>query len=177
MLLQAELGITSQRRFYRICHLFFGHNLLERSRFNRRTKQLIWLVQLIQQALSGAISPDTIVIMDSFPLPLCQPIRNHSAKIVNDVADIGYNAAKNLWFYGFKVHMLVTLSEGILNYVVTPASVHDIKVVDELLEGCRQSVVLADLGYLSQELKDRLEQKRLSLMDTITSKHGRCRTT
>ncbi len=38
LLLQAELGITSQRRFYRICHLFFGHNLLERSRFNRRTR-------------------------------------------------------------------------------------------------------------------------------------------
>ena len=159
LLLQAELGITSQCRFYRICHLFFGHNLLERSRFNRRTKQLIWLVQLIRQALSGAISPDTIVIMDSFPLPLCQPIRNHSAKIFNDCADIGYNAAKNLWFYGFKVHMLVTLSGFILNYVVTPASVHDIKVVDELLEGCRQSVVLADLGYLSQELKETLQKE------------------
>ncbi|MDK6788302.1 transposase, partial [Actinotignum timonense] len=78
---------------------------------------LIWLVQLIRQALSGALSPDSIVIMDSFPLPLCQPIRNHIAKIFSDFADIGYNAAKNLWFYGFKVHMLVTLSGYILNYV------------------------------------------------------------
>ncbi len=94
-----------------------------------------------------------------FPLSLCQPIRNHSAKIFNDCADIGYNAAKNLWFHGFKVHMLVTLLGFILKYVVTPASVHDLKVVDELLEGCRQSVVLADLGYLSQELEDRLGQK------------------
>ncbi len=117
------------------------------------------MIQLIRQALSEAISPDTIVIMDSFPLPLFQPIRNHRAKIFNDVADIGYNTTKNLWCYGFKVHMLVTLSGVILNYVVTPASVHDIKVVDELLEDCRQAVVLADLGYLSQELKDRLEQK------------------
>ncbi len=55
--------------------------------------------------------------------------------------------------------MLVTLSGFILNYVVAPDSVHDIKVVDELLEDGRQSVVLADLGYLSQELKDSLEQK------------------
>ena len=137
LLLQAELGITSQCRFYRICHLFFGHNLLERSRFNRRTKQLIWLVQLIRQTLSGAISPDTIMIMDSFPLPLYQPIRNHSAKIFNDVADIGYNAAKNLCFYGFIVHILVTVSDFILSYVATPPSVHNIKVIDELLEGCR----------------------------------------
>ncbi len=53
--------------------------------------------------------------------------------------------------YGFKVHMLVTLSGYILNYIVTPASVHDIKVVYELLDGCRQSVILGDLGYLSSE--------------------------
>ncbi|SNV37450.1 transposase [Streptococcus acidominimus] len=159
LLLQAELGITSQCHFYSICHLFPCGQLLERSRFNRRSKQLIWLVQFIRKAMSEMLPSDKLAIIDSFPLPLCQPIRNHRAKIFNDVADIGYNATKNLWCYGFKVHMLVTLSGFILNYVVTPASVHDIKVVDELLEGCRQSVVLADLGYLSQELKDRLEQK------------------
>ncbi|MCK3958831.1 IS982 family transposase, partial [Streptococcus suis] len=68
-------------------------------------------------------------------------------------------ASKHLWFYGFKVHMLVTLSGYILNYVVTPASVHDIKVVYELLEGCKQSVILGDLGYLSSELKKDLEQE------------------
>ena len=55
--------------------------------------------------------------------------------------------------------MLVTLSGYILNYVVTPASVHDIKVVYELLEGCKQSVILGDLGYLSSELKKDLEQE------------------
>lgn len=55
--------------------------------------------------------------------------------------------------------MLVTLSGSILNDVVTSASVPDIKVVDDLLEGCQQSVILADLGYLSQELKDSLERR------------------
>jgi len=42
------------------------------------------------------------------------------------LADIGYNVSKHLWFYGFKVHMLVSLSGHILNYVVTPATVHNI---------------------------------------------------
>lgn len=55
--------------------------------------------------------------------------------------------------------MLVTLSGYILNYVVTSASVYDIKVVEDLLEGCQQTVILADLGYLNQDLKDRLKQK------------------
>lgn len=77
--MQAELGIKSQRHFYRICQLFPCGHLLERSRFNRRARQLIWLVQVIRQAMNARISPDTIVIIDSFPLPLCQPARNHRA--------------------------------------------------------------------------------------------------
>ena len=44
LLLQAELGIKSQQHSYRICQLFPCGRLLERSRFNRRTRQLIWLV-------------------------------------------------------------------------------------------------------------------------------------
>ncbi|MEW4354102.1 IS982 family transposase [Streptococcus pneumoniae] len=159
LLLQAELGIKSQRHFYRLCYLFPCGHLLERSRFNRRARQLIWLVQVIRQAMNTKISPGSIVIIDSFPLPLCQPTRNYRTRIFNDLADIGYNASKHLWFYGFKVHMLVTLSGYILNYVVTPASVHDIRAVDDLLENCRQPYILADLGYLSKELKDHLTQK------------------
>lgn len=114
---------------------------------------MIWLVQVIRQALNAQISPDTIVIIDSFPLPLCQTVRNYRTRIFEGQADIGYNASKHLWFYGFKVHMLVTLSGYILNYVVTPASVHDIRAVNELLENCQQPCILADLAYLSQELK------------------------
>ncbi|HFI0426102.1 TPA: IS982 family transposase [Streptococcus suis] len=159
LLLQAELGMTSQRHFYNICRLFPCGRLLERSRFNRRSRQLIWLVQLIRKAMSEMLPSDKLAIIDSFPLPLCQPVRNHRATIFKGFADIGYNASKHLWFYGFKVHMLVTLSGYILNYVVTPASVHDIKVVYELLEGCKQSVILGDLGYLSSKLKKDLEQE------------------
>lgn len=107
------------------------------------------------------INPDEIVIIDSLPLPLCQPIRNHRVSIFNGLGDIGYNASKQLWFYGFKIHMLVTLSGYILNYVIIPASVHDIRAVHELIAGCQQSVILADLGYLSRKLKADLVEKAI----------------
>ena len=159
LLLQAKLEIKSQSHFYRICQLFPCGHLLERSHFNQQTRQLIWLVQLIRKAMSEMMPSDKLAIIDSFPLPLCQPVRNHRVSIFKGLADIGYNASKHLWFYGFKVHMLVNLSGYILNYVISPASVHDIKVVSELLEGCKQSVILGDLGYLSSELKKDLKQE------------------
>ncbi|WP_270207832.1 IS982 family transposase, partial [Streptococcus anginosus] len=121
-----------------------------------RSRQLIWLLQLIRQAMNDQISPDTIAIVDSFPLPLCQSVRNHRASI----------------FEGFKVHMLVTLSGYILNYIVTSASVHDIKAVEDLLEGCQQSVILADLGYLSQALKNRLKQRGYHLWTPLRQNMG-----
>ena len=46
-----------------------------------------------------------------------------------------------------------------LYYVVTPASVHDIRTVDDLLENCSQPYVLADLAYLSYEVREQLKQK------------------
>lgn len=96
---------------------------------------------------------DDIVMMDSFPLPICLPARNYNVHIFRDTAIVAYNPSKKMWFYGFKVHMLVTLSGFIANYSVTPASVHDSRVVEELLENTSFPVVLEDLGYLSQPLK------------------------
>ena len=110
-------------------------------------------------AINTQISPNNIVIIDSFLLSLCQPVRNHRAHVFNELADIGYNPSKHLWFFRFKVHMLVTLSGYILNYVVKPSSVHDIRTVDDLLENCSQPYVLADLAYLSYELREQLKQK------------------
>ena len=107
--------------------------LLERSRFNQRSRQLIWLVQIIRQAINTQISPNNIVnivIIDSFLLSLCQPVRNHRAHDFNELADIGYNSSKHLWFYGFKVHMLVTPIRLYSELCCKPASVHDIRAVE-----------------------------------------------
>ena len=71
--------------------------------------------------------------------------------------------------------MLVTLSGYILNYVVTPASVHDIRAIDDLLENCCQPYVLADLAYLSYELREQLKQKGYHLWTPLRQKMVRAK--
>ncbi|MDM5143768.1 hypothetical protein ICE98_00839 [Lactococcus lactis] len=42
----------------------------------------------------------SVSIIDSFPIPLCQPIRNFKSKVLGDYANVGYNATKRtvlLW--------------------------------------------------------------------------------
>ena len=81
---QVELGIESQRRF---CKFFVG---LSHSRFNRRAHQLLPLIYLIRHILNQEVDlSGRILIIDSFPVPVCQPVRNYRVKIFRGVADIG----------------------------------------------------------------------------------------
>ena len=125
---QAELGIESQRRF---CKFFAG---LSHSRFNRRSRQLLPLIYLIRHVLNQEVDlSGKILIIDSFSVPVCQPVRNYRVKIFHDMADIGYKATKKVYYYGFKVHAIVSDDGYVLDYAVTRASVHDAKETTELM--------------------------------------------
>ena len=50
----------------------------------------------------------SVSIIDSFPIPLCQPIRNFKSKGLGDYANVGYNATKGQYFYGCKCHASVS---------------------------------------------------------------------
>ena len=114
-------------------------------------------VGLIQHCLP----PVTYTIMDSFPIPLCQSIRNHRAKILRPVANISYNATKRQWFYGLKGHFQVTNQGIVVAYSISTASIHDIRLVPELIDQYACPHVLADVGYLSQSLKTYLKQRHI----------------
>ena len=133
MLFQAEIGMKAQRKFYQLIRNFFGFTRLERSHFYRRSRYLTPLLRLIRPYFNQ-LDFDELVIIDSFPVLLCQPVRNHRIKFLNEVVNIGYCTFKNMWSYGLKVHLAVTESGYILDYLVTLASVHDIQVAEELLE-------------------------------------------
>ena len=44
-----------------------------------------------------------MVIMDSFPLPVCLSVRNYKVHTFGANANISYNPSKEMWFYGFEV--------------------------------------------------------------------------
>ena len=104
LLLQTELGIKSQRHFYRICQLFPCGHLLERSLFKRRARQLIWLVQVNGLTLNVRYIPNTIVMIGSFPLPLYQPIRNYRTRIH--------------WLQGFQESMVLWVQGTYAGYFI-----------------------------------------------------------
>ena len=80
--------------------------MLEYSRFMRRCKNLIPIFQSIRSGLIEMSSYGDIAIIDSFPLPLCQDHRKFRAILFQCFADIGYNATKQKYYYGFVEGML-----------------------------------------------------------------------
>ncbi len=157
---QASLGIESQRRF---CEKLVN---LSHSRFNRRARMLLPLIYLIRHGLNEEVDlSGDILIIDSFPVPVCQPIRNRRAKIFRGYADIGYKATKKIYYYGFKVHAIVSDDGYLLDYIVTKASVHDAKETVELITNAHPDnrYLLGDEGYLGKNLHQRLEQMGYTL--------------
>ncbi|MBI1720684.1 transposase [Lactobacillus crispatus] len=139
---QTEIGIESQRRF---CKFFVG---LSHSRFNRRARMLLPLIRCIRQAWNQEVkTAGEFLIIDSFPVPVCQPVCNYRVKIFRGVADIGYKATKKVYYYGFKVHAIVSDDGYLLDYAVTKASVHDAKETVELM-AIRRSIE-SDFSLLS----------------------------
>ncbi len=90
-------------------------------------------------------------IIDSFPIPLCQNIRNRRAKLFKPNADIGYNDTKRMWYYGFKGSFEVTNQGVAVAYTITAASKHDIKMVPTLVNQYPCQHILGDAGYPSQK--------------------------
>ena len=151
---QTEIGIESQRRF---CKFFVG---LSHSRFNRRARMLLPLMRCIRQDWNQEVkTAGEFLIIDSFPVPVCQPIRNYRVKIFRGIADIGYKATKKIYYYGFKVHALVSDDGYVLDYAVTRASVHDAKETVELMINAHpiNHYLLGDEGYLGKDLAAELK--------------------
>jgi len=159
---QVSLDVTNQFRFYSFLknNVFKSRQFPERSRFNRICRNALSSLQYIRIGLSeNYFQNPAYLIMDSLPLPVCVPVRNKRAKVFRQIADIGYNAAKKQYYYGFKGHFEIDNNGIIRAYAITKASKTDTALVRTLLSGYRCSKVLADKGYLKKELKEELNRE------------------
>jgi len=132
--------------------------LISRSNYNVRRRALRLQVAYLQAKISVSLeSPDQPLIVDSVPLPVCKLARAARAKICRDDPEkapkIGYCAAHKQYYYGYKLHVLVSAQGVPLDARVTSANVHDVGYLAVLKETVRDYVLIADKGYISQSYK------------------------
>jgi hypothetical protein len=135
----------------------FAH-LIDRSRYNRRKRQLFPVLEKIRQQLAaGFLEFEDYFIVDSMPLEVCKISREKRAKICKEnfesAPDKGFCASQDFYFYGYKLQGVCSVN-GIFHSVeLTKASVHDVTFLKEMNSQLSDCVLIGDKGYLFSSLQ------------------------
>jgi len=140
---------------------------IEYSRFIRRLNRLESQIEQLFQFLSELfikLNGLEIYSVDSFPVELCKIEREKRSKLWGDSSLKGYNASKKKYFYGFKVHMVVTTNQEPVSFYISEGSMHDVTASYNFLPNLpTNSFVIGDKGYISKDLKQLLQESGIEL--------------
>jgi len=162
-----ETELLSCWKEYR--HLF--PHIPSQSRFNRRRRNLMQATNLIRQVIlrSLDLSLDHQCLIDSLPIPAVQfhLVPSSTADWKAYQAAFGKVITKKQTIFGYRLHLLVTMSGLILDFELTPANCNDLEAGFELLSEHTDLEVLGDKGYISAEKAAELWEKNRILLRTI----------
>lgn len=125
---------------------------------------------LLQQIISKELTQDKeLFLFDGFPIPTCHIKRYRRSKTNLSIdGGIGYCAAKDERYFGFKGHILI-IQEGITKSVdIAPANIDERDVLPELTNNV-QGDIIADKGLIRLELKEGLMDKGINLHTPLSS--------
>jgi hypothetical protein len=154
-------------------------NMLSKSRFCRRVHALADLIYDMFHQLGSVLKTINIsseYIVDSFPVPVCDNIRISRCKIAKSEDFRGYIASKRRYFYGVRVHILIT-SDGIpVELAFLPGEAHDVRGLDVLyMDLPPDSYVYGDGAYTDYDTEDAMEELDCVNLDPLRKKNSlRC---
>ena len=141
------------------------------SRFNRRRRNFMSVINLIRQILLSRldVSADTQCVIDSLPIPVVKfhLVPSSTGDWKTHGADFGRISSKKQTIFGYKLHLLVTLGGVIVDFELAPASVTDLEVGFELLSFHSDKRVIGDKAYISAFVAAQLWEQNRVVLQTI----------
>ena len=108
--------------------------------------------------------PTGLEFVDSTSLKVCHNLRIERHKVFNGIAQRGRGTMG--WFFGFKLHLVVSFRGEIVAAKLTPANVHDTKPVPELAKELKGKLY-GDKGYISKALSSNLHEQGVELITQV----------
>lgn len=135
-------------------------SMLSKSRFSRRLHRIqpffVTLFNILGEYWK-LLNEESIYAIDTFPIPVCDNYRIPRAKLYQGEQYRGYIASKKRFFYGIKLHLMVTLTGQPVELLLSPGSLFDgtgLYAFDfDLPEG---SLVIGDKAYNDYKVEDLL---------------------
>jgi hypothetical protein len=139
--------------------------LNERSRYNRRKRDLWWVILAMRislQVVQEALELEETAVIDSAPVPCMGYKREKHASDFAGTAEYGVCSSKALKYFGLKLHSVVSLTGVVMGFLLTGASRYDNQAVVELLDSFSHHLtrLLGDGAYNDTALQTFLEQYR-----------------
>jgi hypothetical protein len=142
-------------------HSYLSH-MLSKSRFSRRLHRLKELFIVLFDLFTHiwkTLNKEAIYVIDSLPIAVCDNIRIRRSKIYSKEDFRGYQASKKRYFYGLKIHLMVTSDGQPVECFLTPGGFGDVDALKyyayELPDG---SIIYADKAYNDYEIEDLLKE-------------------
>ena len=143
-------------------------NTLSKSRFNRRLHRIaglfLALFSMLGETWKG-LNESSIYVIDSFPIAACDNYRIIRSKRYRGEVWRGRQASKRRFFYGLKLHLMVTEQGQPVEFFLTPGSYSDTSAMKwyhfDLPEG---AWVTGDKAYTDYTLEDLFKDAQRSLL-------------
>jgi hypothetical protein len=142
-------------------HGYIPH-MLSKSRFSRRLHRIKGLFLVLFELLGQTwktLNTEAIYVIDSLPIAVCDNIRIRRGKIYTDEQFRGYQASKKRYFYGLKIHLMVTKDGQPVECFLTHGGFGDVDAMKYyayvLPDG---AIIYADKAYNDYEIEDLLKE-------------------
>ena len=142
-------------------HGYIPH-MLSKSRFSRRLHRIKELFIILFDLLGNmwkTLNTDAVYVIDSLPVAVCDNIRIRRSRIYSKEDFRGYQASKKRYFYGLKIHLMVTQDGQPVECLLTPGGFGDVDALKyyayELPNG---AIIYADKAYNDYEIEDLLKE-------------------
>jgi len=165
MIAQHWCGFQKEAPFLRFIHnnyLALFPRLIDQSQFNRRARNLCWLLNQVRYEVLKQMDvlQETIRLIDGTPVHVRHWRRYGKGHLVLEEAALGFCAAKKETFYGYRLVVMTTPDGVITDWELIPGNADEREAAWDLLYEYRDVFTLGDKGFLDRLRQEVLEEDR-----------------
>ncbi|MEP0795767.1 IS982 family transposase [Trichocoleus sp. DQ-A3] len=153
-------GETQFLGFIRANYASWFPHLLDQSQFNRRLRQLDGMLEQLRRSwvveLGGV--GETHLLIDTKPLPVLGLKRDKTRSDFSGNAAPGYCAARQMYYFGYKLTLLTTWNGIPIAYDLVPANTDERVAVESLFDSIRGCTIYGDKGFIDADWQHQLYQ-------------------
>ncbi len=107
--------------------------------------------------------------IDSMPIIIAKSKRSSKASVANEIANKGYCASKDQYYYGAKLHLVIDAEKNRAPFKfrlcgITPASEHDINFLKANYSNLATTSLYGDKAYISSDLSEEMKKTGTQLI-------------